>query len=135
MAKRASPNFRSSLRVAELTVASLSTLCTLFQVSAYKPNQIFCQFLWRFCPGIRMRDVQPNVIFQDLRHQAVHATSNRRQQHQDVRAFVPVSHRVLDGSNLSREAFDPRKQLLFFFRDFREFVFHKIFFVFPALFC
>jgi hypothetical protein len=72
-----------------------------------------------------MCNVQPDVILQDLRHQAVDAAANRRQEHQDIGALVTLSHRALDRGNLPAQAFDPRKQLLFFFRDFREFVFNK----------
>jgi len=97
---------------------------TSLQVGAHQRNQIFGQFLWRFRSGIRMRDVKPDVILQYLGHQTVHAASNRRQQHQDGRALVSVADRVLHRGDLSREALDSRKQLLFFFRDFWPFVFH-----------
>jgi hypothetical protein len=69
--------------------------------------------------------MQPDVIFQDFRHQAVDAAANRGQQHQDIGALVTVSDRALDRGNLPAHAFDPGKQLLFFFRDFRMFVSHS----------
>jgi len=39
-----------------------------FQVSPDKTNQVLRQLFWGFCSAIRMRNVQPDVVFQDLRH-------------------------------------------------------------------
>lgn len=72
-----------------------------------------------------MRDVQPDVVFEDLGQKAIHAAANRRQKHLDVRALVTVSRRTLDSGNLPAHAFDPRKRFLFFFRNFRKFILHK----------
>ncbi len=41
---------------------------SLFQICAHQPDQIFGQFFVRFLPAVRMRNVQPNVVFQDFRH-------------------------------------------------------------------
>jgi len=79
-----------------------------------------------------MRDVQPNVVFQNLRHQAVHAATNGCEQHQDIGTLVTFSYRTLDRVNLSSEPLDAGKQFLFFLGDFREFVLHffLVFYIF-----
>ena len=41
---------------------------SLFEIRAHKRNQILGQFFVRFFPSIRMRNVQANVILEDLRH-------------------------------------------------------------------
>jgi len=55
------------------------------------------------------------MIFQDLRHETVHPTTNRGQKHQDIRAFIPFGNRSLDCSNLPVQTPNPREQLLLFF--------------------
>ena len=56
----------------------------LLQISTHEADQIFRQFFRRLPPAIRVGDVQANVIFQNLGHQAVHAAPNRRQQQKNV---------------------------------------------------
>ncbi|SPF39698.1 hypothetical protein SBA1_290060 [Candidatus Sulfotelmatobacter kueseliae] len=80
-----------------------------------------------------MSDVKADVIFQNFRHQAVHAAPNRRQQHQNVGALVPFSDGALHGGDLPAQTFDAGKQLLFLIRNFREFVLHD-FFAIPRIF-
>jgi hypothetical protein len=79
------------------------------QKSSYKANQIFGQFFGRLLSVVRMHYMQLNVVFQDLGHQAIHAATNRGQQHQNVGAFVAAAHSPLDGPDLSRKPLDPRK--------------------------
>jgi hypothetical protein len=48
---------------ASLMIVSATRVCRgSLQVRAYNANQIFCQFFGRFCPAIRMRDVQPERL-------------------------------------------------------------------------
>jgi hypothetical protein len=55
-----------------------------------------------------MHQVQLDVILQDLRHQAVDAAPNSRQQHQDVGTFVTLDYRALNSCNLSPSLFSPQ---------------------------
>ena len=58
--------------------------------------------------------VVPDVIFQHNRQQTVHRSSTTRDPLQHVGATVLSLERPLDGFNLSLDAADPIKKLLFF---------------------
>src|SRR5580704_7018406 len=79
------------------------------QISPYQRNQILRQLFRRIRPALRMRNMQPDMVFKNFRHQAVHSTANRREQHEDVRAFVSVRDRAFHSADLSSQPLDARK--------------------------
>jgi hypothetical protein len=79
-----------------------------------------------------MRDVQSDMILENLGHQAVHPAANRRQQHQDIGALISFGDRPLHRADLSTQPLNSRKQFLFFFGNSDSLSFS--FLRFPALF-
>jgi hypothetical protein len=65
--------------------------------------------------------VEANVVFQHLSHQAVDATSNIGQQHQDIRAVISCRKGTLNRIHPPADSSDPGDQLLFFFFKMAQF--------------
>jgi hypothetical protein len=97
------------------------------QISPDQANQIFCQFLRRFLSAVGMNDMQSDVIFQDLGHQAVDSTSDGGQEHQDIRTFIAVRDRALDRTHLPRQSSYAGEQFLRLSSRLRILLFHTIF--------
>jgi hypothetical protein len=85
----------------------------LLQISTNEVDEVFgqlgCDLLLR-----PVDEVEANVIFKHLRHEAVHAATNRGQQHQLVSAIGVALKRALYGIQLPAHFADPLQQLHLF---------------------
>src|SRR5580692_831744 len=96
----------------------------LLQVRPNQADQILAQLLGRIHRVIRIHHVQADVVFQDLRHQAVDTAANRGQEHENVGAFVAGSEGALDRCELAADSLDAEQELLFLFGNFGNFIAH-----------
>ena len=77
------------------------------------------QFLGAFCARtalvVRIDDVHPNMILDDLSHQAVHRAPRSDDEMEDGGASFFLLDRALEGLHLAEDAAHPVEQLGFFF--------------------
>lgn len=94
------------LRGAALPSAAVSALYwrigmrESLEVCAHQANQIFRQLNRRYGVLCVARDVQTDMVFEYLGHQAVDPSANVGQQHQDVRTIVAGGEGAFDGVDL-----------------------------------
>src|SRR5581483_7133580 len=77
------------------------------EVSPHEADQIFSQFFGRLCAATRVGNMQTDMILQDLGHQAVNASANSSEQHQNIGALIAFSDRALNGIHLAGKPFNP----------------------------
>ena len=78
----------NSDELGEKPYLSWSPALRLLQIGAHEADEVLSQFFGRLGSAVGMGNVQANVIFKDLRHETVYSTTDRRQQHEYIDAFV-----------------------------------------------